>query len=209
MNQGGTNEDMMNPSTVSYLREHTASNPFHALSVPLPVLRFVEIMNSIDLKTARIFHATDASRRAIALVRPHGEVTEDATLVFSDLPLYDTLQLTRHQRLGGTLVAVLGDVVSRGDVQLLYLLCGMYRNVRLQSLTVSHADPERLVIASDLTCRLTLPPPPYEFEMSKFFLTKLDELNSMHGQTRLELARTPYRDRTVAWRAMFLPENIE
>jgi len=199
---------MLNPSTLTYLRETTPENPFHSLSVPLPVLRFVEVMRSLDVKGACVLHATDSSRIAMKLVRDVVEVETDATLVFSDLPLYETLQLSQRQRLGSTTIAVLGEVVSRTDVQLLYLMCGMYRSVRLQSLTVSHADAERLVIATDLLHRVEVSRPPYDFEMSRFFLTKLDELNSMHGQTRLELARAPHRDKTTAWAATFLPENI-
>jgi hypothetical protein len=205
---GGTNEEILNPSTMMYLRETTPENPFHALTIPVPVLRFVEIMRSMDTRGARILHASDTSRRAMQLVREHDEVSGDATLVFSDASLYETLRLAQSQRLGSTLVVVVGELVKRSEVQLLYLMCGMYRTVRLQALTVSHADQERLVIATDLLHRAEMSEPPYEFEMSRFFLTKLDELNSMHGQVRLELARTPHRDKTAAWLAMFLPENV-
>jgi len=204
---GGSNEEILNPSTLAYLREVTPENPFQALPIPLPVLRFVEIIRALDTRGARVYHASDASRRAMRLVREQDEVAGDATLVFSDLPLYDTVRIARMQRSGSTLVAVVGELVSRSEAQLLHLLCGMYRTVRLQSLTVSHADPERLVIATELLSRPEFDAPPYEFDMSRFFLTKLDELNSMHGQTRLELARAPHRDKTAAWVAAFLPEN--
>ena len=204
---GGTNDEIMNPSTVSYLREVDPMNPFHALSVTLPILRFVEVMRTMDFK-GTVYHATESSRRAMRLVREQPEVTEEASIVYSDLSLYETLSLVKVQQLGGTLVCVIGEVVTRGDVQMLYLLCGMYRNVRIQTLTVSHADEQRLVVATELVTRALVGPPPYTFEMSNFFLTKLDELNSMHGQTRLELARAPYRDKTAAWAAMFLPENV-
>jgi hypothetical protein len=84
----------------------------------------------------------------------------------------------------------------------------MYRTVRIQTLTVSHADQERALVATELMLRVSSVPPPYDFEMSRYFLTKLDELNSMHGQTRLELARAPFRDKTAVWAATFLPENV-
>ena len=205
---GGTNNEILNPSTLAYLRETTPENPFQALPIPLPVLRFVEIIRALDTRGARVLHASDASRTAMRLIRPQDEVTGDATIVFSDLPFYNSVRVARTQRAGSTLVAVVGELVSRSEAQLLYLLCGMYRTVRLQSLTVSHADPERLVIATDLIHRPELDAPPYDFDMSRFFLTKLDELNSMHGQTRLELARAPYRDKTAAWVATFLPEDV-
>lgn len=204
---GGTNDEIMNPSTVAYLRVVESLNPFHSLSVGVPVLRFVEIMRTMDFK-GTVYHATESSRTAMGLTREQPEVTEEAAVVYSDLSLYETLSLVRVQQLGGTLICVIGEVVSRGDVQMLYLLCGMYRNVRIQTLTVSHADEQRLVIATELLTRTRVVPPPYTFEMSNFFLTKLDELNSMHGQTRLELARAPHRDKTAAWAAMFLPENV-
>jgi len=203
----GVNNEILNPSTLIYLRETKPENPFHLLSVPLPVLRFVEVMRTMDIKGARILHATESSRTAMKLVRDTEEVHSDATLVFSDMPLFETLQLAQQQRRGSTMVAVVGELVSRADVQLVYLMCGIYRSVRLHPLTVSHADAERLIIATDLMHRVEICAPPYEFDMSRFFLTKLDELNSMHGQTRLELARAPHRDKTTAWAATFLPDK--
>jgi hypothetical protein len=201
---GGVNDEMLNPSTISYLKELKTSNPFQTLAIPLEVLRFIEIMKPMDMKGERIFHATESSRIAMKFLKEQEEVTMDATILFSDLPLYETIGLVRVQRLGSTMVTILGEMTMKSDIQLLYLLCGMYKSVRIQSLTVSHSDSERVVIAKDLVHRITLKPPPYEMEMSRFFLTKLDELNSMHGQTRLEMARTPQKDKTTNWMTTFL-----
>ena len=203
--EGGSNEEILNPSTIAYLREiNGVVNPFRGLRVPLPTLRFLEIMKCIDVRGNRVFHASDASRLAIKLAQKEvEEVTEHATIVFSDLPLVETMSLG-VQRIGSTLVAVIGDIISRSDAQLLYLLCGMYRNVRMQPLTVSYADPERVVIATDLMHQIEMPlNPPFEFAMSRFFMTKVDEINSIHGQMRLELSRTP-RDKVTGWATNFM-----
>jgi hypothetical protein len=207
--EGGDNGEILNPSTIAYLREISGNvnNPFRALRVPLPTLRFLEIMKCIDVRGNRVFHASNASRLAIKLAQKEvEEVTEDATIVFSDLPLVETLSLGVH-RLGSTLVAVIGDIISRSEVQLLYLVCGMYRSVRMQPLTVSYADPERVIIATDLMHQLEMPlNPPFDFAMSRFFMTKVDEINSIHGQMRLELSRTP-REKLAGWATNFL-DNI-
>ena len=196
---GGENNEILNPSTMIYLRQLTQFNPFNSLPYPLSVLRFIEIMRGIDLREAKIMHATESSRAALHLINMVDEVNADSTLIFSDLPFLESARLTRVQRVGGTLIAVIGDMVNRCDIQLLYLLCACYKTVRIQSLTVSHADPERMLICSDFVQAPEFVDPPFDFEMSLYFLSKLDEINSMNGQVRLELVRSTPRDKTVAW----------
>lgn len=197
--------DILNPSTMIYLRQVTLTNPFALLPYPLPALRFVEAMRPMDLRGARILHATDASRDAMHLLRRNeADVLDDATVIFSDLPLVKTVQLSRKQRVGGTLVCVVGDLVARAHVQLIYLLCAAYKSVRVQALAVSHADPERLLICTNFVERTDVGEPPFCFEMSRYFLTKLEEINSMNGQVRLETARGFSRDKTTAWMASHL-----
>ena len=196
---GGENTEILNPSTMIYLRQLKQLNPFNSLRYPLSVLRFIEIIRGLDLRDAKIMHATDSSRTALHIINMVEEVSEDATLIFSDLQFLDTVRLTKFQRIGGTLIAVIGDMVNKSDIQLLYLLCACYKTVRILSVVVSHADSERMLICSDFIEAPEFVDPPFNFELSLYFLSKLDEINSMNGQARLELVRSTPRDKTVAW----------
>ena len=193
--------EILNPSTMIYLRQLTNTNPFKALPHALPVLRFVEVFRNVSL-TGTIMHATDSSRAAIRLIKGNGEeVSEDASIIFSDLPLEESVRLIRFQRKGGTLACIVGDLVTKAHVQLVYLLCSAYKTVRVIALTSSHTDAERLLLCTDYVHLPEIGEPPYEFTMSRYFLTKLDEINSMNGQVRLEMARGYPRDKTSAWMA--------
>jgi len=193
------------PSLQHYLKSLDSKSPYEVLPHSFEVLSFVEALHAIDLKHARVIHTSDSSRQALTLLQKSAdECANNATHIFSSLALYDTLQLLSKQAKGGSLIAIIQDIESLAETQLLYVLCGMYTTVRISKLAVSHTRAERVLLCAGFKCFVPVPCPPFTFELPIFFRTRLEEINSMNGQLRFDLRRCMQHAKCQEWLDMHL-----
>jgi len=193
------------PSLQFYLQTLQGTSPFETLPHPFPVLSFVEALYSMDLKAARVRHTCDASRHALALLQKSAtECTDNATHILSSLPLYDTVCLLSAQATGGSLITFIRDITTLAETQLIYLLCAFYTNVRITKLVVSHTRAERALICTGFKSYVSVPPPPYTFQLPMYFRTRLEEINSMNGQMRFDLFRCAQKTKCQEWLDMHI-----
>ena len=168
---------------------------------------FLEAVPMFDWRDARVLHTPSSSAAFIAANTPLAACDSDATHIFAASTLYDAVQLLDRQRLGGSLIATIGDTVMRSEVQLVYILCASYSAVRIYQRNAHDLGSRRLLVCTGYRRPLpALPPPPYKFEMSMLFLSRLDEINSMNGQARFDAVRLRYKG---DWRSAGVLQKVD
>ncbi len=175
--------DYLNISLLAYLAKmptKTTSKPFH--------LKMVE--------TAYYFSLDKLSQG------------EEAELVTCE-SLFGVREAMAKQKKGGTLVVQVANSTSLSTVQLIYILCACYQVTVYTPML--NFEFEKFLICRDFNphpkiMELLKTPGPYQFEMSNYFLARLDEINSIFGQVQLDYHRnpTPHEQRWAEWQALWL-----
>ena len=174
----------INVSLQNYVRQ---SPPFDTKTDKSPAyFAFLEACQNLSLPVDGVKHL---GSKTSAQVFPHLAEVDVAPLILSDASLYESLSTALvSQQHGGSMIIVVDDIVSLSSVQILYLLCACYKTVQLH--TVSGISHQLVQCAGYLGISRTIQSlPPYDMQMSSYFVTHLEEINSIYGQSRLEHTR--------------------
>jgi hypothetical protein len=181
----GTQEevDYLNISFLAYL----AKMPRKSTSKPFP----------LKLKEVAYYFSLDK-------LSPDGP---EAELVTCE-SLADVRDAMSAQKKGGTLVVQVANSTSLSSVQLIYMLCACYQVTVYTPML--NFEFEKFLICRDYNphpkiMEMLKSPGPYQFEMSNYFLARLDEINSIFGQVQLDFYRNPasYEQRWADWQALW------
>lgn len=173
------NEDFLNISFLAYLAKmprKTMSKPFSLKLLEVSYYFSLDKLNATELVTCE----------ALSDIRAAMEI----------------------QKKGGTLVVQVADSTSLAAVQLIYILCACYQVTVYTPML--NFEFEKFFICRDYNphpkiMELLKTPGPYLFEMSNYFLARLDEINSIFGQVQLDFYRNPgsYEQRWADWQALW------
>jgi hypothetical protein len=131
----------------------------------------------------------------------------EGELLLSDASLRETLLFCRRLSKGSTVLIAVPDQTSLSDVQLTYLFAGCFATVQIMLPSMAHADADRIMYCTDFLGNVPKwldGSPPYTFEMTNYFVTKLDEINSIFGQARFDQVKAGSRDHCAEWLKKFM-----
>lgn len=135
-------------------------------------------------------------------------VFTEGDLLVSDLGFHETLLACKSRlKRGGSVLVVVPDQTKLSDVQLTYIFAACFTTVQIMLPSMSHADADRVLYCADYLGNVpvwTVDPPPYNFIMTSYFITKLDEINSIFGQARFDQVRAGAKDRCAEWVRKFM-----
>jgi hypothetical protein len=123
-------------------------------------------------------------------VGPFGEAAatpRSIDLLISDADFGETLAAAcKVQAVGGTLVVDVGRLSSPAHVRLAYVMAALYKSVSVYSPTLYSGD-EKYLIGRDFKGGEM---PASDFALSLYFLTRLEEINSVIGQAQMDHIRS-------------------
>jgi hypothetical protein len=135
-------------------------------------------------------------------------VSTEGDLLISDLGFHETLLACKARlKLGGSVLVVVPDQTKLSDVQLTYLFAACFTTVQIMLPSMSHADADRVLYCTDFLGNVpswAVYAPPYNFTMTSYFITKLDEINSIFGQARFDQVRAGSKDKCAEWVRKFM-----
>ena len=135
-------------------------------------------------------------------------VSEEGDILVSDLGFHETLLACKARlKIGGSVLLVVPDQTRLSDVQLTYLFASCFTIVQIMLPSMSHADADRILYCRDFLGNIpswAQAAPPYNFIMTNYFITKLDEINSIFGQARFDQVRAGSKDKCADWVRKFM-----
>jgi len=207
----GTPEDIdpyLNVSLAHYTKD-MPSNPYLNLCTmhpyPINFFRLLEAVCVIEPCGKECFGVGVGE---LVLKHRGTQCLTEGDLLFSDTGLHETLMLCKRAlKRGGSALIVVPDQTKLSDVQMTYLFAACFATVQIMLPSMSHADPNRVLYCTDFLDNVpswaTLPPP-YNFTMTSYFVTKMDEINSIFGQARFDQVRSGAKDRCADWMRKFM-----
>ena len=124
-------------------------------------------------------------------------------LLISDADFGETLAAAcKVQAVGGMLVVEVGRLSTPAHVRLVYVMAALYKSVSVYTPTLYSGD-EKYLIGRDFKGGEM---PASEFTMSLYFLTRLEEINSVIGQAQMDHIRseTKYDQASADWCTTYL-----
>jgi hypothetical protein len=199
----------LNVSLTQYTKEMPA-NPYDNLSKlpPHHDMNFFRLLEAFRVLSPPGKEGVGLGTGGSVLKHCGFEPRETGDLVVSDAGLHATLMACKTSlRRNGSLLVVVPDQTILSDVQLSYLFASCFSMVQIMLPSLSHADSNRVIYCTDFLENVpewANDPPPYHFNMTSYFVTKLDEINSIFGQARFDQARCGFKDRTGEWLRKFM-----
>jgi hypothetical protein len=140
-------------------------------------------------------------------VGPFAEVVDAAPrtvdLLISDADFAQTLAAAcKVQAVGGMLVVEVGRLSTPAHVRLAYVMAALYKSVSVYTPSL-YCGEEKYLIGRDFKGGEM---PASEFAMSLYFLTRLEEINSVIGQAQMDHIRseTKYDQSSADWCTTYL-----
>ena len=197
----------INDSLYDYLRKLPAqASQYETLAAKAETAAFylwVEVLQHCALPETALKVAGEVGRAAIARLRGRDAFVEaGADLLLSGEE--EALRAMGGLRAGGTAVVLVQDLTSRAAVQLAYLMTALFGKVVVYTPTL-YAGDQKFLIGVDYKGGAEAAP--RDFAMSIFFLTRLEEINTVAGQAQLDYVRAEAKPDLYSewWATYFKP----
>ena len=194
----------INDSLYDYLRRLPAqASQYETLAAKAETAAFylwVEVLHQCALPETALNVAGTAGRAALARLRGRDAFVEaDADLLLSGEEA--ALGAMGGLRAGGTAVVLVQDLTCRAAVQLAYLMAALFGKVAVYTPSL-YAGDQKFLIGADYKGGAEAAP--REFAMSIYFLTRLEEINTVVGQAQMDFMRADLKMETFSdWRATY------
>lgn len=127
------------------------------------------------------------------------DVTEETfSLIVDDTGNHEMSPIQKHQCIGGTYIAKIPDSTSSEAIQCLYKLCASYKMVYLCKPEAECPTTKTKYVIAINFFRI---PENGNLRIPYYFRTKLDDMNSVFGQTQLDYLRSDeiYDQKKIDW----------
>ena len=193
----------INDSLYDYLKRlPPQASQYEALASKAETAAFylwVEVLHQCTLPEAALNVAGAAGRAALARRGHEAFVEADADLLLSGEEA--ALGAMGGLRAGGTAVVLVQDLTCRAAVQLAYLMTALFGKVAVYTPSL-YAGDQKFLIGADYKGGAEAAP--REFAMSVYFLTRLEEINTVAGQAQLDYVRAEAKpDLCAEWWATY------
>lgn len=193
----------INDSLYDYLGKLPAqASQYEALAAKAETAAFylwVEVLHHCALPDSALNVAGAAGREALTRLRGRDAFVEaGADLLLSE---EEALGAMGGLRAGGTAVVLVRDLTCRAAVQLAYLMAALFGKVAVYTPSL-YAGDQKFLIGADYKGGAEAAP--REFAMSIYFLTRLEEINTVAGQAQLDYVRAEAKpDLCAEWWATY------
>ena len=194
--------------SLSHYASDMPANPYNQLTTLRPhTMNFFRLTEAIQVFNPQFERGVGLGVGEEVLRSRNAEIGEEGDLLVSDLGLYETILRCRSLKKGGSLLLVIPNQTKLSEVQMSYLYASCFSMVQILLPSMSHTDADRVLYCADFLGNvpswITIPPP-YNFTMTSYFVTKLDEINSIFGQSRFDQLKCGARDRCAEWLRKFM-----
>ena len=194
--------------SLTHYASNMPPNPYQKLTqahhFPMNFFRLLEAFHVFEPPFEKMVGLGEGVNVIQALQKePHAE----GNLLLSDFSLRETLLFCRRMAKGSAVLIVVPDQTRLSDVQLTYLFAACFATVQIMLPSMAHADSDRIMYCTDFLGNVPKwldGAPPYNFEMTNYFVTKLDEINSIFGQARFDQVKAGSRDHCADWLKKFM-----
>ena len=198
----------INESLVDYLRKLPAqANQYDSLAAHKGVgtaalYLWLEVLHHCALPEPTLKVAGAPGRDALTRLRgADAFVDVGADLLLSEEE--EALRAMGGLRAGGIAVVRVQDLSTRAAVQLAYLMTALYGKVAVYTPSL-YAGDQKFLVGGDYKGGAEAVP--RDFAMSIFFLSRLEEINTVAGQAQMDYLRADAKPELYSeWCAAFMP----